>query len=176
MQLVEQHVIRKADSRYAAIDQAACASKDLYNAANYTVRQAFIGKNPLWKQEVNLGRRGYQNFIGIPHARFIEMVTDKAELVEMQVIVTEESYSSEASFLAADPLPIYDASRQEPAIFSGQRLKRGLYQAASGRRLNADVNGAYNILRKALPDALGKGIAGAAVHPVRLTVRMKRAA
>jgi putative transposase len=42
MQLVEQHVIRKADTRYAAIDQAAFASKNLYNAANYLVRQAFI--------------------------------------------------------------------------------------------------------------------------------------
>jgi len=58
----------------------------------------------------------------------------------------------------------------------GRRLKRGLYQAASGRRLNADINGAYNSLRKALPDAFGKGIACAAVHPVRLPVRTKRAA
>jgi putative transposase len=129
-----------------------------------------IGKNPLWKQEADLGKRGNQNFVSIPHARFIEMLRYKAELVGIQVIVTEESYTSKASFLDADPLPVYDASRQETTIFSGRRLKRGLYQAASGRRLNADVNGAYNILRKALPDAFGKGIAGAAVHPVRLAV------
>jgi putative transposase len=135
-----------------------------------------IGKNPLWKQEANLGRRGNQNFVSIPHARFIEMLSYKAELVGIQVIVTEESYTSKASFLDADPLPIYDASQQETPIFSGRRLKRGLYQAASGSRLNADVNGAYNILRKALSDAFGKGIAGAAVHPVRLPVRTKRVA
>jgi putative transposase len=135
-----------------------------------------IGKNPLWKQEANLGKRSNQNFVSIPHARFIEMLAYKAELVGIQVLITEESYTSKASFLDADPLPVHDGPRQEAPIFSGRRLKRGLYQAASGRRINADVNGAYNILRKALPDAFGKGIAGAAVHPVRLPVRMRPAA
>jgi putative transposase len=135
-----------------------------------------LGKNPLWKREANLGRRANQNFVSIPHARFIDMLTYKAELVGIQVIVTEESYTSKASFLAGDPLPVYDAPRQEAPIFSGKRVKRGLYRTASGRYINADVNGAYNTLRKALPDAVGKGIAGAAVHPVRLTVRTKRAA
>jgi putative transposase len=135
-----------------------------------------IGKNALWKQEVNLGRRSNQNFVSVPHARFIEMLTYKAELVGIQVIVTEESYTSKASFLDGDPLPIYDEAHQGTPVFSGRRLKRGLYQAASGRKLNAAVNGAYNILRKALPDAVGKGIAGAAVHPVRLPVRTKRVA
>jgi len=135
-----------------------------------------IGKNPLWKQEANLGRRGNQNFVSIPHARFIEMLAYKAELVGIQVIITEESYTSKASFLDSDPLPIYDAQRQHSSVFSGRRVKRGLYQAASGRHINADVNGAYNILRKALPDVVGKGIVGAAVHPVRLAVRTKRAA
>jgi putative transposase len=42
MQLVEQHVIRDTDPRFAAIDRAAFASKNLYNAANYLVRQSFI--------------------------------------------------------------------------------------------------------------------------------------
>jgi putative transposase len=135
-----------------------------------------IGKNPLWKQEANMGRRGNQNFVSVPHARFIAMLTYKAELVGIRVIVTEESYTSKASFLDGDALPVYDAARPDQPHFSGRRVKRGLYQAASGRRINADVNGAYNIIRKVLPDALGKGIAGAAVHPVRLTVRMKPAA
>jgi len=135
-----------------------------------------IGKNPLWKQEANLGKRNNQNFVSVPHARFVEMLTYKAVLVGIQVKITEESYTSKASFLDADPLPVYDAQRQESPTFSGRRVKRGLYQAASGRRLNADVNGAYNIMRKVLPDTFGKGIAGAAVHPVRLPVRTKRAA
>jgi putative transposase len=104
------------------------------------------------------------------------MLIYKAELAGIQVLVTEESYTSKASFLDSDPLPIYDAQRQQRSVFSGRRVKRGLYQAASGRHINADVNCAYNILRKALPDAFGKGIVGAAVHPIRLSVRTKRVA
>ena len=104
------------------------------------------------------------------------MLTYKAALVGIQVQLTEESYTSQASFLDADPLPVYNPQRKESPTFSGRRLKRGLYRAANGQRFNADVNGAYNILRKVLPDAFGKGIAGAAVHPVRLAVRTQRVA
>jgi putative transposase len=104
------------------------------------------------------------------------MLTYKAALVGIQVLLTEESYTSQASFLAADPLPIYDPAQEKPPTFSGRRLKRGLYRAANGQRFNADVNGSYTIMRKVLPDAFGKGIAGAAVHPVRLAVRTKHVA
>jgi len=128
-----------------------------------------IGKNPLWKQEVGMGRRTNQNFVSVPHARFIEMLTYKAELVGVQVIVTEESYTSKASFLDADPLPIYDVATPRPA-FSGKRVKRGLYHAADGRHINADVNGAYNIMRKVAPDAFAQGSRGCVVHPMRLSV------
>lgn len=135
-----------------------------------------IGKNPLWKQEVKLGRRTNQQFVGIPHARFIEMLRYKAELVGIQVLVTEESYTSKASFLDADPLPIYGAQdtggqgAAERPSFSGLRVKRGLYRAANGRRIHADVNGAYNILRKVFPNSFGQGIEAVVVRPVRLAV------
>ena len=132
-----------------------------------------IGKNPLWKQEVRLGKRD-QNFVQVPHARFLEMLIYKAELVGVQVRITEESYTSQASFLDGDPLPIYGAS--DIPTFSGRRVKRGLYRAANGRRINADVNGSYNTIRKVLPDSFGQGIAGTAVCPVRLPVRTKRVA
>jgi putative transposase len=136
-----------------------------------------IGKNPLWKQETRMGKRNNQHFVSIPRARFIAMLTYKAALVGIQVLLTEESYTSQASFLDADPLPVYDPQHKEkPPTFSGRRLKRGLYRAANGQRFNADVNGAYNLMRKVLPDAFGKGIAGAAVHPVRLAVRTKHVA
>jgi len=125
-----------------------------------------IGKNDGWKQAVRLGKRTNQNFVFVPHARFIEMLTYKAELVGIQVQITEESYTSQASFLDGDPLPIYDPATPPP-VFSGRRVKRGLYRAADGRQINADVNGAYNILRKVVPNAFGNGIAGVVVHPVR---------
>ena len=66
-----------------------------------------IGKNPLWKQNVHMGRRNNQSFVQVPHARFIEMLAYKAELVGIQVKITEESYTSKVSFLDADSLPVY---------------------------------------------------------------------
>ncbi|HST88983.1 MAG TPA: transposase [Ktedonobacterales bacterium] len=125
-----------------------------------------IGQNPLWKQQVNLGKRNNQNFVSVPHTRFIAMLTYKAALVGIQVHITEESYTSKASFLDADPLPVY-GDAVIPA-FSGRRVKRGLYRAADGRHINADVNGAYNIIRKVAPDAFAQGSRGCVVHPMRL--------
>jgi putative transposase len=127
-----------------------------------------IGKNPNWKQEVRMGKRNNQNFVAVPHARFIEMLTYKAELVGIQVLVTEESYTSKASFLDADPLPVFGTAAAETTVFSGKRVQRGLYRAANGRHINADVNGAYNIIRKVAPDAFAQRSRGCVVHPVRL--------
>jgi putative transposase len=129
-----------------------------------------LGKDPLWKQEVALGRVNNQHFVQLPHARFIDLLSYKAKLVGMQVIVQEESYTSKASFLDLDPVPVYDPKREEKPAFSGKREKRGLYRAKNGRRIQADVNGSYNIGRKALPDSFGQGIEGVAVRPVRLDV------
>jgi len=126
-----------------------------------------IGRNPLWKQEANMGRRTNQQFVCIPHTRFIAMLRYKAELVGIQVIVTEESYTSKASFLDGDPLPVYGAA--DIPAFSGRRVKRGLYRAADGTPINADVNGAYNIMRKVAPEAFVQGSRGCVVHPVRLS-------
>jgi IS605 OrfB family transposase len=128
-----------------------------------------IGKNDGWKQAIGLGKRTNQNFVFVPHARFIEMLTYKAQLVGIEVIVSEESYTSQASFLDGDPLPTYDPTTP-PAVFSGRRVKRGLYRAADGRQINADVNGAYNILRKVVSNAFGNGIGGVVVHPVRIAL------
>jgi putative transposase len=128
-----------------------------------------IGKNPLWKQEVRMGRRNNQTFVSVPHARFIEMLAYKAELVDIQVCITEESFTSKASFLDADPLPVFDPAQPTPS-FSGKRVKRGLYQAADGAPINADVNGAYNIVCKVAPGAFAQGSRGCVVHPIRLAV------
>jgi len=133
-----------------------------------------IGKNPLWKQETSMGKRNNQNFVSIPHARFIDMLTYKAALVGIQVEVREESYTSQASFLDLDPIPTYTPNAEEKHVFSGKRIgrRKRLYRAKDGRTICADVNGAYNILRKSRPDAFSeaKGVAGYVVHPVRLAV------
>ena len=130
-----------------------------------------VGKNPGWKQEAELGRVNNQHFAGLPHARFIAMLAYKAKLAGIRLVLQEESYTSKASFLDGDPIPTYDPKREDKHVFSGKRVKRGLYQAKDGRTLNADVNGSANILRKALPNAFeADGIEAAlAVRPVWLT-------
>src|SRR6266436_4568550 len=137
-----------------------------------------IGKNDGWKQEANLGKRTNQNFVQIPHARFIAMLTYKAELVGITVKITEESYTSKASLLDLDPLPVRN-NGDEKHTFSGKRVTRGLYRASNGRYINADINGAGNIIRKVAPDAFqpaegvedGKGmLESLVVHPVRVVI------
>ncbi len=107
-----------------------------------------FGKNDAWKQEVNMGKRKNQQFVQIPHARFIQMLTYKAELVGITVLITEESYTSKASFLDRDPLPVRKPNDDAKHTFSGKRVKRGLYRASGKRYINADLNGALNIIRK----------------------------
>ncbi len=136
-----------------------------------------IGKSDGWKQEINLGKRTNQQFVQIPHAQLIQMLTYKAELVGIRLLLTEESYTSKASFLDADLLPVYAPDQTTVPCFSGKRIKRGLYQASDGRLINADCNGSYNIIRKVAPDAFGlEGVEDGerrvhlpVVHPVRLS-------
>lgn len=126
-----------------------------------------MGKNPEWKQEINIGKKNNQNFVQIPHARFIQQLTYKAELVGIRVVVNEESYTSKASFLDLDDLPCYEKGIKHS--FSGKRIKRGMYRSSKGTLINADLNGSYNIIRKAIPKAFAEGIEGLAVIPFRFT-------
>ena len=115
-------------------------------------------------------KRNNQNFVQIPHAKLIELLTYKAKLVGITVIVTEESYTSKASCLARDPLPVYDPERAEEPRFSGRRDGRW-YHASDKQIIHSDVNGSYNSGRKVVPTAFdGLGIAAPAVRPRRLAV------
>ena len=70
------------------------------------------------------------------------------ELNGIVFVKQEESYTSKASFWDDDDIPVYDADSPQKYRFSGNRIHRGLYKTASGKTLNADVNGALNIMRK----------------------------
>ncbi len=108
-----------------------------------------IGNNPNWKQDINLGRKNNQNFVQIPFFKLIEQLKYKAKLVGIKVIINEESYTSIASFLDWDDLPVYQKSVKHR--FSGKRVKRGLYKASNGVKYNADVNGSLNTDTKSSP-------------------------
>ena len=127
-----------------------------------------IGKNAHWKTEIDLGKQTNQNFVGIPHARLIQMIEYKARLVGMKVIVQEESYTSRSNFLNLDPIPVYGHTGADDMVFSGKRIKRGLYKTSVGQSINSDVNASYNILRKAIPNAFSNGIESCVVQPRRV--------
>ncbi len=159
------------------------ASKQIINRlAQAHIGVLVIGKNDGWKQEVAMGKRGNQNFVQIPHTRFIHLLTYKAHLQGITVLITEESYTSKASFLDHDPLPARDEQRGgERYIFRGTRIKRGLYRASDGRLVNADWNGASNIIRKVAPNAFAEGVedgkavsTSPVVHPVRIVVLLTK--
>ena len=128
------------------------------------------GYNKEWKQEVELGKRNNQNFVQIPFLMLIQQIKYKAEergievvLKEergVEVIVVEEDHTSKCSFLDGEPI--------EHREYTGKRI-RGLFRSARGTVINADVNGAYNIIRKAIPEAFADGIEGVGLHPVRWT-------
>jgi len=108
-----------------------------------------IGHNKDWKQEINIGKRNNQSFVSIPHSLLIEMITYKAIEYGIETLISEESYTSKASFIDNDEIPVYGKKTDKKPVFSGRRIKRGLYRTKSGVLINADVNGAANILRKA---------------------------
>ena len=108
-----------------------------------------IGNNSGWKNGINIGRRNNQNFVNIPYTKFINQLTYKCQLLGITVITREESYTSKASFLDYDEIPNY--KDEVKPKFSGKRVKRGLYRSTT-RKINADVNGAYNIMVKENPN------------------------
>ena len=121
--------------------------------ANYfderDVSKVIIGNNSGWKNGINLGKRNNQNFVNIPYSKFINQLTYKCQLLGITVITREESYTSKASFLDYDEIPNYKDEIKPK--FSGKRIKRGLYKSTT-RKINADVNGAYNIMVKENPN------------------------
>ena len=94
-----------------------------------------------------MGTRNNQSFVSIPHRLFLTMLEYKCTLNGIRFIQREEAYTSKASFIDGDPIEKQD-------VFSGERVHRGLYRSKSGRLLNADVNGALNILRKEVRDVV----------------------
>ena len=122
-----------------------------------------IGNNKEWKQEINIGKVNNQNFVTIPHSRFIDMLKYKCELLGIRFIITEESYTSKCSFIDNEDICKH-------VNYCGNRVKRGLFKSKEGILINADVNGGLNILRKAVPEISFEGIEVIAVSPAVVTL------
>jgi len=109
-----------------------------------------LGINKQWKQNSNIGKANNQLFVSMPMALLRSLITYKASMYGITVIEQEESYTSKADITAMDYIPTYGVD-DEQANFSGKRVCRGLYRCANGLIINADCNGAANIMRKAIP-------------------------
>lgn len=128
-------------------------------AVSHKINTIIIGHNPEWKQGINIGRVNNQKFVSIPFSMLIQQIQYKAQERGINVIVTEESYTSKCSFLDNE-----DICRHEE--YSGRRVKRGLFKTSCGIIINADINAAGNIMRKVVPvESLTQGIEVGAVQP-----------
>lgn len=137
-----------------------CISKKLVDyCVLYNVDTLIIGLNKKWKQE----NGGMQNFTYIPYEMFISQVKSKCEQNSIKCIETEEGYTSGTSFLDYEEPTKENYNKQ-------RRVYRGLFVSKSGKTINADVNGAYQIMKKVVPDAFSKGIEGVGLHPVRVNL------
>lgn len=154
------------DKRYEMIKyQMYCISKYVVDwCVLYGIDTLIVGHNDEWKQK----KQGMQNFTYIPYELFIQMLAYKCENNGIRFIENEEAYTSGTSFLDNED-PVKENYNKE------RRVHRGLFIADCGKKINADVNGAYQILKKVIPDAFSKGIEGAGLHPTIINLAMLRA-
>ena len=106
------------------------------------------GYTETFQQKSHIGKPNNQNFVNIPFGKLIDKLRYLCELNGIRFVVQEESYTSQASFFDRDEIPVYDKDNYQEYTFSGERIHRGMYETKDKRHLNADVNGALNIMRK----------------------------
>lgn len=161
-------LLRKRENRIR--DYLGKATKRIINyCLEHNIGSLVLGKNKGFQQKSNMGKVNNQTFVQMPFYKLQQKLEYQCELYGIDMIEQEESYTSKASFWDRDKIPVYGDSKQYS--FSGKRIKRGLYQTSSGKLLNADVNGALNILRKSNVVSLaGLYSRGELNTPVRIRV------
>ena len=107
-----------------------------------------VGYNETFQRNSHMGKQNNQNFVNIPYGQLRNKLEYLCKLNDIVFVKQEESYTSKSSFWDRDNIPVYNADNPKEYPFSGRRLQRGLYKTASGKTINADVNGALNIMRK----------------------------
>lgn len=126
-----------------------CAAKHIVEyCIDHSIGNIVVGWNDGFKDKVELGKINNQNFVMIPQGRLKDRIEYLCNLVGIKYTKQEESYTSQASFWDNDEIPIWNPDNPANKEFSGKRIYRGLYRRNNNETLNADVNGALNILRK----------------------------
>lgn len=137
------------------------ASKEIVSMClKDNITTLIVGHNDGWKQEVDMGKRNNQNFVSIPFETFISMLRYKSERQGLRFVEINESHTSKCSSLDLEEVKHHDS-------YIGKRVKRGLFRTKNGILLNADINGAYNIMRKVKGDAAMPPYRGFGYNPVK---------
>ena len=154
----KQHFSRKPTNRQKAV--ARNRNNKVNDYMNKTARRVIdyciinnigtlvVGYNETFQLNSHIGKQNNQNFVNIPYGQLRNKLEYLCKLNDIVFVKQEESYTSKSSFWDRDDLPVYNADNPKEYPFSGRRLHRGLYKTASGKTINADVNGALNIMRK----------------------------
>ena len=145
--LRQKRITRKRNNRIN--DYLSKAARTIVNyCLNNDIGKLVLGYNEDFQRNSNIGSINNQNFVNIPYGKLRDKLIYLCKLYGIEFKLQEESYTSKASFFDGDEIPIYDKENSQEYIFSGKRIKRGLYQTSAGKFINADCNGALNILRK----------------------------
>ena len=115
---------------------------------NNDIGTLIVGYNETFQRNSNIGKINNQAFVNIPYGQLRSKLEYLCELNGIAFVKQEESYTSKASFWDKDNIPVYNNDNPKTYQFSGNRIYRGLYKTANGKYLNADVNGALNIMKK----------------------------
>ena len=154
----KQHFSRKPTNRQKAV--ARNRNNKVNDYMNKTVRRVIdyciinnigtlvVGYNETFQHNSHIGKQNNQNFVNIPYGQLRNKLEYLCKLNDIVFVKQEESYTSKSSFWDRDNILVYNADNPKEYQFSGKRLQRGLYKTASGKIINADVNGALNIMRK----------------------------
>ncbi len=129
------------------------------------IKTIIIGYNVGWKDEIDLGKTNNQKFTFIPYKKFIDMIIYKSEEYDIRVVINEESYTSKCDSLAKEEICYHET-------YKGKRVKRGLFRSSTDKIINADVNGAINIMRKVIGDSCVNKIInrGKAFNPYKVKI------
>ena len=145
--LRQKRITRKRNNRIN--DYLSKAARTIVNyCLNNDIGKLVLGYNEDFQRNSNIGSINNQNFVNIPYGKLRDKLIYLCKLYGIEFKLQEESYTSKASFFDGDEIPIYDKENLQEYVFSGKRIKRGLYQTSTGKLINADCNGALNILRK----------------------------
>ena len=145
--LRQKKITRKRNNRIN--DYLSKAARIIINyCLNNDIGRIVLGCNENFQRNSNIGSINNQNFVNISYGKLRDKLIYLCKLYGIEFKLQEESYTSKASFFDGDEIPVYDKENQKEYKFSGKRIKRGLYQTSTGKLINADCNGALNILRK----------------------------